>query len=159
LYRPNSIPNMKSDGTPGSCCAPARGPSTGAALATPRDVAPDAQRAMVSLPAGTFLMGTDYQKGFPADGEGPVRPVSLSAFDIDTYPVTNADFASFVAGTNFRTEAEVLSSGRTVSRPMATGYTLSPGTCGNGVPTGFILASPPSLCCTIRWGRQPERRR
>ena len=52
-------------------------------------------------------MGTDYERGFPADGEGPVRPVSLSAFDIDTYPVTNADFAAFVAATNFRTEAEV----------------------------------------------------
>jgi formylglycine-generating enzyme len=111
LYRPSSIPSMNSDDTPGSCCAPAREPSTGtragAALAAPRDVAPDSQRAMVSLPPGTFLMGTDYERGFPADGEGPVRPVSLSAFNIDTYPVTNADFAALVAATNFRTEAEV----------------------------------------------------
>jgi sulfatase modifying factor 1 len=62
---------------------------------------------MIALPAGTFLMGTDYERGFPGDGEGPVRRVSLSAFDIDTYPVTNADFAAFITTTNFRTEAEV----------------------------------------------------
>jgi len=51
-------------------------------------------------------MGTDYARGFPADGEGPVRPVSLSAFEIDTFPVTNADFTAFIAATNYRTEAE-----------------------------------------------------
>jgi formylglycine-generating enzyme len=68
--------------------------------------ASDAHRAMVALPGGTFLMGADYDRGFPADGEGPIRPVSLSPFAIDTYPVTNADFAAFVAATNFRTEAE-----------------------------------------------------
>ena len=51
-------------------------------------------------------MGTDYARGFPADGEGPVRPVTLSPFEIDTYAVTNADFAAFVAATNYRTEAE-----------------------------------------------------
>lgn len=61
---------------------------------------------MVALAGGAFLMGTNYQHGFPADGEGPVRPVSLSPFSIDTYPVTNADFAEFVTATDFRTEAE-----------------------------------------------------
>jgi hypothetical protein len=29
-------------------------------------------------------MGTDYHDAFPADGEGPVRPVFLSRFAIDT---------------------------------------------------------------------------
>jgi hypothetical protein len=33
--------------------------------------------ASASLPGGSFLMGTDYARGFPADGEGPVRAVSL----------------------------------------------------------------------------------
>jgi formylglycine-generating enzyme required for sulfatase activity len=61
---------------------------------------------MVFLPGGNFLMGTDYARGFPADGEGPVRPVTLSPFEIDAYPVTNADFAAFVAATKYRTEAE-----------------------------------------------------
>jgi formylglycine-generating enzyme required for sulfatase activity len=34
---------------------------------------------------------------FPADGEGPIRPVTLSPFRIDTCPVTNRDFAAFTA--------------------------------------------------------------
>jgi sulfatase modifying factor 1 len=68
--------------------------------------ASDARRATVALPGGTFLMGTDYDRGFPQDGEGPVRPVTLSAFEIDAYPVTNEDFAAFVAETRFLTEAE-----------------------------------------------------
>jgi formylglycine-generating enzyme required for sulfatase activity len=33
--------------------------------------------------------------------------VSLSAFDVDTFPVTSEDFAAFIAATNYRTGAEV----------------------------------------------------
>lgn len=61
---------------------------------------------MVSLPGGSFLMGTDYAEGFPADGEGPVRPVILRPFRIDRYPVTNARFRQFVQQTGYRTDAE-----------------------------------------------------
>ena len=99
---------MNSDATPGSCCAPKtqREPAAPHADAIPEASVVDARLAMVALSAATFLMGTDYDRGFAADGEGPVRRVSLSAFAIDTYPVTNRDFAAFVAATNFRTEAE-----------------------------------------------------
>lgn len=62
---------------------------------------------MIALPGGTFLMGTDYPDGFPQDGEGPIRPVTLSPFEIDTFPVTNAAFAKFIAATGYRTEAEM----------------------------------------------------
>ena len=61
---------------------------------------------MVALPGGRFLMGTDYAGGFPDDGEGPVRPVRLSPFLIDTTPVTNAAFADFIAATGYVTDAE-----------------------------------------------------
>lgn len=61
---------------------------------------------MVALPGGTFLMGTDYADAFPLDGEGPVRPVTLAPFRIDTYPVSNDLFREFVASTGYRTEAE-----------------------------------------------------
>jgi formylglycine-generating enzyme required for sulfatase activity len=66
----------------------------------------DARRPMIRLPGGAFLMGTDYPGGFPADGEGPVRPVILSPFAIDVFPVTNDDFGAFVSATGYRTEAE-----------------------------------------------------
>jgi formylglycine-generating enzyme len=61
---------------------------------------------MIRLDGGTFLMGTDYERGFPADGEGPVRPVTLSPFWIDAAPVTNAEFAEFISATKYVTEAE-----------------------------------------------------
>jgi sulfatase modifying factor 1 len=64
------------------------------------------ERPMISLSGGEFLMGTDYEGGFPADGEGPVRVVTLSPFQLDTFPVTNSDFAAFVKATGYRTEAE-----------------------------------------------------
>jgi formylglycine-generating enzyme required for sulfatase activity len=64
------------------------------------------QRRMVSLARGRFLMGTNYPNGFLSDGEGPVRPVELSLFSIDAFPVTNADFAAFVRTTGYVTEAE-----------------------------------------------------
>src|SRR5947209_7542696 len=59
----------------------------------------------IALPASTFLMVPITPHAFPFDGEGPVRPVSLSPFAIDIYPVTNRDFAAFVSTTNYRTES------------------------------------------------------
>ncbi len=55
---------------------------------------------------GPFLMGTETDRGFPADGEGPVREVFLDPFYIDTYPVTVESFAEFVKATGYKTEAE-----------------------------------------------------
>jgi len=98
---------------PHSCCAPTADRETELTVIVQlsaeaeRNPSPDALRPMVSLPDGTFLMGTDYVRGFPTDGEGPVRPVFLSPFDIDAFPVTNADFAQFISATGYRTEAEL----------------------------------------------------
>jgi formylglycine-generating enzyme required for sulfatase activity len=62
--------------------------------------------SLVSLPGGRFLMGTDYPQGFSQDGEGPIRPVVLSAFAIEPTPVTNAQFKAFVDQTGYITDAE-----------------------------------------------------
>jgi sulfatase modifying factor 1 len=62
---------------------------------------------MIALPGGAFHMGTEDTVGFPLDGEGPVREVTLSPFFVDPYPTTNEDFARFVDATGYRTEAEV----------------------------------------------------
>lgn len=61
---------------------------------------------MACIPSGSFLMGTDAEEGFPADGEGPVREVYTDAYYIDARAVTNADFAAFVDETGYETEAE-----------------------------------------------------
>lgn len=57
---------------------------------------------MVRLPAGTFLMGSD---AFYPD-ERPVHERTVAAFALDRHPVTNADFADFVADTGYTTVAE-----------------------------------------------------
>jgi sulfatase modifying factor 1 len=93
-----------------ACCAPSAAHASSPAASQPlpaRATNPiEAARPTVALPGGEFLMGTDYAHAFPNDGEGPVRPVTLSPFAIDTFPVTNRDFAAFVDATNYRTEAE-----------------------------------------------------
>ena len=95
----------------GACCGPDAERLSVAAVEAPAAAATAEQRAqirmgMIELPGGTFLMGSEYAEGFAKDGEGPVRPVTLRAFAIDQYPVTNAGFRSFVEATGYRTEAE-----------------------------------------------------
>ncbi len=61
---------------------------------------------MVQVESGRFLMGTESEEGFPLDGEGPVREVTLDSFYIERYPVTNRRFREFVTETGYQTEAE-----------------------------------------------------
>ncbi|WP_129730248.1 formylglycine-generating enzyme family protein [Ectobacillus funiculus] len=61
---------------------------------------------MILIPGGTFLMGTDSREGFPLDGEGPIRSVTVDSFLIDACTVTNSQFLEFVTDTGYITEAE-----------------------------------------------------
>lgn len=61
---------------------------------------------MFRVEGGGFLMGTESDIGFPADGEGPVREVFLDPYYIDKYPVTVEAFAAFASATGYATEAE-----------------------------------------------------
>ena len=67
---------------------------------------PALRHGLIALPGGTFLMGTDDAEGFPADGEGPIRAVTLRPFALARHAVTVAEFAAFVAATGYVTEAE-----------------------------------------------------
>jgi formylglycine-generating enzyme required for sulfatase activity len=58
---------------------------------------------MVLVPGGTFSMGSD--RHYPE--EGPVRQVSVADVWFDPHPVTNAQFAEFVAETGHRTVPEL----------------------------------------------------
>lgn len=51
-------------------------------------------------------MGTDDLDGYPADGEGPVRAVSVRPFYIDQFAVSNEQFEAFINATGYKTEAE-----------------------------------------------------
>jgi sulfatase modifying factor 1 len=100
------------DSEAGGCCTPGparrRGTPAGPIIISTisKEVKSAIQSRMVNLPGGCFLMGSDYVHGFPEDGEGPVRPVTLRPFSIDKYPVSNELFQTFVEATGYRTEAE-----------------------------------------------------
>jgi sulfatase modifying factor 1 len=90
-----------------SCCAPSRNPpgrpvghSSRAEGGGPVTV------GLVPLEGGRFLMGNETAEGFPSDGEGPLRAVTLTPFRIDPVAVSNARFAAFVGATGHVTEAE-----------------------------------------------------
>jgi sulfatase modifying factor 1 len=57
---------------------------------------------MVEIPAGPFTMG--FSGGL--DDERPEHQVELSAFQLDIFEVTNAQFAAFVDATGYQTDAE-----------------------------------------------------
>ena len=58
---------------------------------------------MVSIPGGTFRMGSD--KHYPE--EVPVHRVTVDGFWIDRTPVTNRQFKEFVRATGHKTFAEI----------------------------------------------------
>jgi formylglycine-generating enzyme len=98
-------------GLPHPCCVPSK--QRAVRLALSRHTSAERLRAnsgsledAVKLDGGPFLMGTESDEGFPADGEGPVREVTVDPFHIDKHPVSNERFAEFVAASGYRTDAE-----------------------------------------------------
>ena len=83
---------------------------------------------MIALPGGTFLMGSDAH--YPE--EAPAHRVTVDAFRIDATPVTNAQFAAFVAATGHVTTAEIA--------PRAEDY---PGALPHMLRAGSLTFRPP----------------
>lgn len=108
----NPVPVAQSDSS-ASCsrCAPDRGPAGDRVVNLP-DIRPSGATvrrvpAMVRLDGGPFSMGNHLGDGYDGDGETPVHPVRVDAFEIAATTVTNAQFAGFVTETGYRTEAEL----------------------------------------------------
>src|ERR1700748_2671885 len=57
---------------------------------------------LVELPSGSFRMGST--SFYPE--EAPVHTTTVAAFAVERHPVTNAQFAEFVADTGYVTVAE-----------------------------------------------------
>ena len=98
-------------GVPHPCCVPGKHRASvlleSRALAAARTTARiGSTDGMVKLDGGRFFMGTDNDEGFPADGEGPIREVTLDPFYMDAQPVTNGMFGEFLRAANYVTEAE-----------------------------------------------------
>jgi len=65
-----------------------------------------AMTELIDVAPMTFAMGEEGPLSYPADGEGPVRDVTLSTYSIATTTVSNVEFAHFVEQTGHVTDAE-----------------------------------------------------
>jgi sulfatase modifying factor 1 len=92
----------------GSCCVPdadrrATADDSLDAITAGAGSHPD---TFVDVAATTFRMGDDSVWAYPGDGESPVHDVTLDAFRIDQFTVTNDAYARFADATGWRTDAE-----------------------------------------------------
>ena len=97
------------------CCMPTKSSITGERVAVNQcSEKPESKRSphygsregMVLIEAGSFLMGTDSDKGWEADGEKKVIEVSMDPYWISRCCVTNREFGEFVDDTGYVSEAE-----------------------------------------------------
>ena len=93
------------------CCAPTR--LRAQILTASRQSSAQRQRItkgsledMIKLESARFHMGAEDSDSVVADGEGPVRAVTLDKFYLDRDPVTNLRFQEFTQATGYKTEAE-----------------------------------------------------
>jgi formylglycine-generating enzyme required for sulfatase activity len=92
---------------------------------------------MIAIPGGTFAMGSrDF---YPE--EAPVRTVRVDPFLIDATPVTNAQFAAFVAATGHVSFAEIAPDPRdypgmdpALAQPGSAVFEMTPGPVDTAVP-------------------------
>lgn len=94
---------------------------------------------LTELPGGTFRMGAT---GFYAE-EAPIRAVTVAPLKVERHPVTNAQFAEFVAETGYVTVAE---------RPLDP--TLYPGVAHADLLPGALVFRPTSGPVDLRDWRQ-----
>ena len=105
----NAVMNLESADQ--SCCSPNRGDNPqNTRVLHPHPVSDRPQNGshneeLIQLLGGEFRMGTDNRR-FPADGEGPIREVTVDEFAISPYLVTVAEFDAFVSATGHVTDAE-----------------------------------------------------
>jgi len=61
---------------------------------------------MVSIPAGSFIMGSSPEEAGRSGNEGPSHQVSVGPFSMGRYEVTVGEFRQFVQETQYKTDAE-----------------------------------------------------
>jgi formylglycine-generating enzyme len=89
----------------------------------------ESSHGMISIPGGTFRMGSD--RHYPE--EAPAHRVSVDGFWMDATPVTNREFRAFVEATGHVTFAEIA--------PRAEDY---PGALPHMLKAGSLMFSPPA---------------
>jgi len=98
-------------GSKKGCCSSGLTPRGGESAVEQSGVAVPAQapgstEGMIRVEGGKFWMGYEGPEAWTADGEGPVRAVTVDPFWMDATAVTNEQFAHFVEETGYVTESE-----------------------------------------------------
>jgi formylglycine-generating enzyme required for sulfatase activity len=101
---------------------------------------------MIKICGGTFRMGSDDHYA----EEAPVHRVSVAPFWIDTSPVTNRQFRTFVEATGYVTFAEIKP--RAEDYPGALPHMLQPGSLVFDPPSGPVDLQDWSQWWTFRFG-------
>lgn len=96
---------------PHPCCVPSKGRQqqfdiSKQAAVSRVQVRSGSTAEMIKLDGGPFWMGTENPEGFPADGEGPVRRVTIDGFYMDRYAVSNSNFSEFAKATGYTTDSQ-----------------------------------------------------
>lgn len=97
---------------------------------------------MAAITAGNFTMGDTWGDGL--SNEKPVHPVTLRAFEIGKYEITNAEFYQFVLARGYQTKAWWLISNG--SQDAEAGWKQIPG-AGIRQPRGWNLSETPWDTC------------
>ncbi|MEM8547853.1 MAG: formylglycine-generating enzyme family protein [Pseudomonadota bacterium] len=61
--------------------------------------------ALVRIPAGSYLLGSPASEAGRVDDEGPQQAITLGAFAVSRYEVTVAEYAAFVAATDYNDQS------------------------------------------------------
>lgn len=101
-------------------------------------IPPSVRQGMSAIPAGTYQMGGDNHQA--RRDEMPKHQVSVSAFWLDSTPVTNEQFRQFVQATHYKTTAEIKPDWELLKKQLPAG-TPKPG-ASKLVPASLVFTPP-----------------
>lgn len=85
---------------------PAPVPSPSSAVVSPVPLPRGIEPELVSIPGGSYRMGSPASESGREDDEGPQTEITVRPFRLGKYEVTVGEFRRFVEATGYRTDAE-----------------------------------------------------
>lgn len=122
-------------------------------------ISTELRASMIAVPGGSFAMGSD--RFYPE--EAPARRVRVDPFRIDATPVTNAQFAAFVAATGYVTFAEIAPDPKDypgmppeLAQPGSAVFEMTAAAVDTAVPSWWHFRRGASWCAPLGQGSSIE---